>query len=141
MTTSTPKPIKSKPSKTKAKLAIKKDTTITEMQYWLQGILEFGGDGWVPNADQWETIKEKIMTLVEDPEKGSAKPTTSAGATLAVNQAPMSLGAEIEQGIPGPVRYMDPPAHVGGPADPIFGTNQPPSDFGNAIQEAANKFV
>lgn len=138
MTTPTPKPTK---AKTKVKMTIKKDTTITEIQYWLQGILEFGGDGWVPNSDQWETIKEKIMSLVEDTEKVPTK-APSASAAPAMNQAPISLGTEIEQGIPGPVRYMDPPSNVGGPIDPIFGTNTVPTEFsGNAVLEAAGKFV
>lgn len=134
----TPKP------KTKAKkLAIKKATTITEIKYWLQGIIEFQDSDWVPNAEQWETVKDKIMSLVDsEVPKVVNSPTINPVANS--NNVVQSLGVEIEQGVAGPVRWVDPPNSLpqhSGPADPIFGTNVLPQSMLNEVELAAKAFV
>lgn len=45
----------------------KKAITIKEIKFWLEGISEFQDAGWVPNSEQWRTIKDKIMSLKEEP--------------------------------------------------------------------------
>ena len=42
-----------------------KPITVQEIKFWLSGILEFQDEGWLPNREQWENIKEKIMSLDE----------------------------------------------------------------------------
>lgn len=42
-----------------------KKLTVTELKFWLSGILEFQTNEWIPNKNQWETIKNKIFELEE----------------------------------------------------------------------------
>lgn len=44
-----------------------KKITVKEIKFWLEGITEFQSPDWVPNAEQWNTVKEKIMSLQEEP--------------------------------------------------------------------------
>lgn len=44
-----------------------KKLTVTELKFWLSGILEFQTNEWIPNKNQWETIKNKIFELEEPP--------------------------------------------------------------------------
>lgn len=36
-----------------------------ELKFWLEGILEFQDDKWIPNAVQWKSIQDKIFNLEE----------------------------------------------------------------------------
>lgn len=42
-----------------------KTVSVQEIKYWLSGIIEFQDKGWIPNKEQWENIKDKIMSLDE----------------------------------------------------------------------------
>lgn len=37
-----------------------------ELKFWLRGILEFQSDEWIPNKEQWDSIKAKIFALEEE---------------------------------------------------------------------------
>ena len=39
-----------------------------ELKFWLEGILEFQDDNWVPNREQWKNIQDKIFNLQETPD-------------------------------------------------------------------------
>lgn len=39
-----------------------------ELKFWLEGILEFQDENWIPNGEQWKSIQEKIFNLQETPE-------------------------------------------------------------------------
>lgn len=39
-----------------------------ELKFWLKGILEFQSKDWLPNAEQWKNIRDKIFSL-EDVER------------------------------------------------------------------------
>lgn len=45
--------------------------TITELQTWLSGVMEFQDDGWHPNKDQWLAIYGRIMGLREEQPRAS----------------------------------------------------------------------
>ncbi len=42
-----------------------KKITLNEFHAWLEGVEELQPDGWSPDADQWELIRNKIMNIVE----------------------------------------------------------------------------
>lgn len=47
-------------------LSKKTEWTITEFQMWLAGAYSLQGQGWIPNAEQWEMIIEIIYKLKDD---------------------------------------------------------------------------
>lgn len=49
----------------KKKVVKPKTISVRDMKAWLNGILEFQTDEWVPDRNQWLTIKEKIFSLDE----------------------------------------------------------------------------
>ena len=52
----------------KLKDKVTKPQTVKELKAWLYGILEFQDDKWIPNEQQWKSIKEKLFNLKEDVE-------------------------------------------------------------------------
>jgi len=52
-------------NKTKTKTMDPRAMTVFEFKSWLLGILEFQEDGWVPNLEQWKTIKSIVENLKE----------------------------------------------------------------------------
>lgn len=46
-----------------------------ELKFWLEGILEFQDDNWVPTAEQWKNIQDKIFSLQDTPEFIQSQPT------------------------------------------------------------------
>ena len=43
-----------------------KPISTKELKFWLEGFLEFQEDDWVPNAEQWKKIQDKIFNLEDD---------------------------------------------------------------------------
>jgi hypothetical protein len=56
---------KPKTRKSKAKGGNQSGVNAKEIKAWLRGILEFQPAGWAPNAEQWDSIKERIFMLEE----------------------------------------------------------------------------
>lgn len=52
----------------KKKKALKAQT-LTEFKAWLSGVEEMQEEGWVPNEQQWELIRERIDRIKEDEPK------------------------------------------------------------------------
>jgi len=52
-----------KQRKAKSKL---KPRTLEEFKNWLEGLEEFQDEGWIPNAEQWGTIKGSIYLIKEE---------------------------------------------------------------------------
>jgi hypothetical protein len=44
-----------------------KQMTVSEFKSWMAGIREMNGDEWVPSAEQWKKICDKIETLKDTP--------------------------------------------------------------------------
>lgn len=44
----------------------KKEYTLTEFKAWLEGIEEMQPTNWAPDQNQWATIREKLMNIVEE---------------------------------------------------------------------------
>lgn len=40
---------------------------IEELEIWVSGLEEVLGEDWVPNNEQWKTIRTKIKTLASTP--------------------------------------------------------------------------
>lgn len=53
-------------AKRSTKRASKKEYTLSEFKAWLEGIEELQPNDWAPTADQWKTIRDKMMNIVED---------------------------------------------------------------------------
>lgn len=44
-----------------------KKVSVNEFKNWLDGVLDFQPDDWVPNAEQWKKIRDKIDQLEDAP--------------------------------------------------------------------------
>lgn len=44
----------------------KKEYTLTEFKAWLEGIEEMQEANWAPSTAQWQKIRDKIMSIVEE---------------------------------------------------------------------------
>jgi hypothetical protein len=54
--------------------------TPKELKFWLEGILEFQTKDWIPNAEQWKAIQEKIFNLDDTAPIMMAQPATGTTA-------------------------------------------------------------
>lgn len=62
-----------------------KAQTLTEFKAWLTGVEEMQDEGWVPNEQQWQLIRERIDQIkVEEAKKPNTSPQT--------RQVPASAG-------------------------------------------------
>lgn len=66
----------------------KQKVTISEFKSWLRGIRDMLGDEWVPNADQWKRICEKIDSLQEHPNTVPAQPQQTRVVVTSYDQTP-----------------------------------------------------
>lgn len=71
-----------------------KGVTINEFKAWLEGITAFQPEDWVPNADQWGKIREKIDNLIPEMVEKYAPPTqrpqmNQPGPQQTYNERPM----------------------------------------------------
>jgi len=58
-----------KPKKPRKQRKVKpklKARTLEEFKNWLEGLEEFQDEGWIPNAEQWGTIKGSIYLIKEE---------------------------------------------------------------------------
>lgn len=39
--------------------------TVREFKIWLQGVVDMQGDDWVPNANQWKMVLQKLDSIQE----------------------------------------------------------------------------
>lgn len=46
-----------------------KKVTISEMQSYVQALLDFMDEDWTPDKDQWKSLVEMVMNLKEEPTK------------------------------------------------------------------------
>lgn len=83
--------------------------TVSEFKNWLSGVLDFQPDDWVPNAEQWEKIHNKINQLddeliqVKAPRVDTGRPNQSA------TRHPRPAGPAVP-GMDGPaVQLPEPP--------------------------------
>lgn len=44
----------------------KKEYTLAEFKAWLEGIEELQPANWAPDSNQWKTIRDKLMNIVEE---------------------------------------------------------------------------
>lgn len=42
-----------------------KPVTLSEFKAWLEGIEELQPEGWHPDADQWELVRNKMLSIIE----------------------------------------------------------------------------
>lgn len=64
-----------------------------ELKFWLKGILEFQSDDWIPNAEQWDSIKNKIFNL----EDVAARVTTREAPFRPLEGRPSMVDAPLRQ--------------------------------------------
>jgi hypothetical protein len=97
----------------------KKTISVQELKYWLEGISEFQPDDWIPTAEQWQTIKSKIMTL-ED----------SVSAPAASQHQNRTMAAPQPYFDPNASPYLDVPSH-----EPMAFKNdlRPPEQRGSPV--------
>ena len=78
------------------KKVTKKIETVTEIQSYINGAIEFNEDSWHPNKKQWDNIVELIMNIV--PEVAAPAPVAAAVVPVArpgvMGQSDVTYGAE-----------------------------------------------
>jgi len=65
-TSSAVTPVAKKPRKQRKVKSKLKARTLEEFKNWLEGLEEFQDEGWIPNAEQWGTIKGSIYLIKEE---------------------------------------------------------------------------
>ena len=99
-TVSVETPVTKKPRKPRRPKSKLKARTLEEFKNWLEGLEEFQDDGWIPNSEQWETIKGSIYLIKE--EEYYDEPTTYATAPTSAYQQPNQQ--QIVNSVPAPVQ-------------------------------------
>lgn len=74
----------------------KKKISLNEFRAWLEGVEELQPEGWSPSGEQWQLIREKFDSIVEDPRPASK---TRAEAPVAQPQ-PVPQHQPVPQGPP-----------------------------------------
>lgn len=63
-----------------------------ELKFWLEGILEFQDENWIPNREQWKNIQEKIFNLQEIYEVAHIAPSSQKTSQIENVFAPNNGG-------------------------------------------------
>lgn len=63
-----------------------KARTLEEFKNWLEGLSEFQTDDWIPNCEQWETIKASIYAIREEEYYDEPQPQPIQQTQLNVQQ-------------------------------------------------------
>jgi len=87
----------------------KNGTTLALFKAWLSGIEEMQGEDWVPNAEQWKRIKEKLFEIEEAPVV-EATPARPAAQAYVPQYAPAPMPSAFE-----PAPRMQPMNQMGQP--------------------------
>lgn len=89
--------------------AEEKKLTINEFKMWLQGVEEMQQPDWIPDARQWEKIRQKIDMIIDGPP-----------------QREVNMGQNLPP--PGPIHREPPPQMPIGPSNlqPTPRVPQPP---------------
>lgn len=103
--------------------------TINDFRMWLEGVEEMQSENWVPDARQWQRIREKIDSIEDTPVQ--APPRIPSGpiprsAAFVQEQAPIQPPAG--PAVPAGPSLMSPNFAVGAPNSPAqltgpFATN------------------
>lgn len=72
--------------------------SLTDFKSWLQGVEDMQENGWVPNAAQWNKIREKIDSI----EASTTQPTVPGGPVFRAPPVPMPAQASVFDGQPYP---------------------------------------
>jgi hypothetical protein len=91
----------------------KKTITIKEIKFWLEGITEFQDDDWVPNAEQWRTVREKIMSLKEDSSEVVYTNSNNKPKIPLKHEAPKQQHQQPVQQRPVPIPFVEPQGQSG----------------------------
>ena len=100
-TVSVDAPVAKKSRKSRKQKTKLKARTLEEFKNWLEGLEEFQNDGWIPNAEQWETIKGSIYLIKEEEYYDEPVTYSSAPAPAPVYQQPQQ---HIVNSVPAPVQ-------------------------------------
>ena len=99
-----------------------KKISMKEFRMWLQGVEEMQADDWVPDARQWQRIREKIDS-VDDGQPVVQTPAVSAP----VQQQPAQTFAPPLPAVPAGPSMMPPPSRMAqGPASGPFAKGNTP---------------
>ncbi len=87
-----------------------KPITVSEFKSWLQGIRDMLGQDWVPTAEQWKRICEKIDMLKDTPQQAVQPAVTySRPITMEMSQPPISTPNALPARPAGPSSLAAPP--------------------------------
>lgn len=77
-------------AKRTTKRTSKKEYTLAEFKAWLEGIEELQPANWAPDANQWKTIRDKLMNIVEEVSEAPATVQTMAPPPGPIPREPVS---------------------------------------------------
>jgi hypothetical protein len=74
-----------------------KKVTVTELQSYIKGAIEFNADDWCPNKTQWDKIVEMLMNLKSDDPRSGVVNGSEWRGTPSGGEDTTSSGAEIHR--------------------------------------------
>lgn len=97
---------------------VEQKMTVSEFKSWLRGICDILGEDWVPNAQQWKRIREKIDCLQECSSVVYTQKPMQTQTVTVVNDQPQGQQLHQAQAAPTPVRPAGPSSLNSPPSPP-----------------------